>query len=95
MSETTLDEEIAAKWTLLAGEVLLNGKPASTSEVAKAIQEAKDRSIRERLAYERIKSFLLERETKAAMGERPHVAYATIRELLKSLDRYIATGREY
>lgn len=93
MSE--LDEEVAAMWTLLPGEVLLNGKPASTSEVAKAIQEAKDRSIRERLAYDRLKRFLREPEVKEAMLEKPHVYQATLYEFMKSLDRNIATGRDY
>lgn len=93
MSE--LDEEVEAKWTLLPGEVLLNGKPASTSDVVKAIQEAKDRSIRERLAYERLKRMLKDKDMQEAMVERPQIAYVTLIAFVKGLDTYIATGRDY
>jgi hypothetical protein len=92
-----LDDEIAVKWKLLPGEVLLNGKPARSAAVAKALREAGERSKREVLAFKR--QFLRSIETREALldpdPKRAKNAYVTVLHLMDSLEHYAKTGRDF
>ena len=101
MPDPKMDAEVVALHRLMPGEVLLNGKPSTTSEVAERILELRDRGARERHAYERIRDFLRDKEVKAGMlkskqhqidaaeGER-----ANLRQLMDWSSRLRIDGRE-